>query len=163
TGLFFVRRERIWITRRISSSRPMTGSIFPWRARSVKSSVYLSSEAYFPSGVGSVTRCVPRTDLSAVRIAAGSAPCARRMRDAARSWYLRPPPSELRGTPPPQTHPDAAPPRGAAAGGDAHHEKKEKEQAGLTTCREEKREGRAAAAKAASNRKTTRLNPCHLG
>ena len=25
TGLFFVRRERIWITRRISSSRPITG------------------------------------------------------------------------------------------------------------------------------------------
>ena len=27
TGLFFVRRERTWMTRRISSSRPMTGSI----------------------------------------------------------------------------------------------------------------------------------------
>ena len=39
TGLFFVRRERTWMTRRISSSRPMTGSIFPRRARSVKSRV----------------------------------------------------------------------------------------------------------------------------
>ena len=29
TGLFFVRRERIWITRRISSSRPITGSSLP--------------------------------------------------------------------------------------------------------------------------------------
>ena len=29
TGLFFVRRESTWITRRISSSRPMTGSSFP--------------------------------------------------------------------------------------------------------------------------------------
>ncbi len=29
TGLFFVRRESTCITRRISSSRPMTGSIFP--------------------------------------------------------------------------------------------------------------------------------------
>ena len=28
TGLFFVRRERTWTTRRISSSRPMTGSSF---------------------------------------------------------------------------------------------------------------------------------------
>ena len=27
TGLFFVRRESTWMTRRISSSRPMTGSI----------------------------------------------------------------------------------------------------------------------------------------
>src|SRR5215471_19776294 len=31
TGLFFVRRDRTWITRRISSSRPMTGSILPRR------------------------------------------------------------------------------------------------------------------------------------
>ena len=29
TGLFLVRRDSTWITRRISSSRPMTGSIFP--------------------------------------------------------------------------------------------------------------------------------------
>ena len=29
TGLFFVRRERTWITRRISSSRPITGSSLP--------------------------------------------------------------------------------------------------------------------------------------
>ena len=29
TGLFFVRRERTWMTRRTSSSRPMTGSSLP--------------------------------------------------------------------------------------------------------------------------------------
>ena len=29
TGLFLVRRESTWMTRRISSSRPMTGSILP--------------------------------------------------------------------------------------------------------------------------------------
>ncbi|MPN13686.1 hypothetical protein SDC9_161010 [bioreactor metagenome] len=29
TGLFLVRRDRIWITRRISSSRPITGSSLP--------------------------------------------------------------------------------------------------------------------------------------
>ena len=29
TGLFLVRRERIWMTRRISSSRPITGSTLP--------------------------------------------------------------------------------------------------------------------------------------
>ena len=32
TGLFFVRRDSTWITRRISSSRPMTGSSLPSRA-----------------------------------------------------------------------------------------------------------------------------------
>ena len=43
TGLFFVRRERIWITRRISSSRPMTGSSLPCWARAVRSRPYFSS------------------------------------------------------------------------------------------------------------------------
>jgi hypothetical protein len=32
TGLFLVRRDSTWMTRRISSSRPMTGSSLPWRA-----------------------------------------------------------------------------------------------------------------------------------
>ena len=32
TGLFFVLRDRIWMTRRISSSRPITGSSRPLRA-----------------------------------------------------------------------------------------------------------------------------------
>ena len=32
TGLFLVRRESTWMTRRISSSRPMTGSSLPRRA-----------------------------------------------------------------------------------------------------------------------------------
>ena len=32
TGLFLVRRDSTWMTRRISSSRPMTGSILPSRA-----------------------------------------------------------------------------------------------------------------------------------
>ena len=37
TGLFFVRRDSTWITRRISSSRPITGSSLPLRASSVRS------------------------------------------------------------------------------------------------------------------------------
>src|SRR5256714_820366 len=37
TGLFLVRRESTWITRRISSSRPMTGSSLPCSAASVRS------------------------------------------------------------------------------------------------------------------------------
>lgn len=40
TGLFLLRRCKIWIVRRISSSRPITGSSLPPRARSVKSSVF---------------------------------------------------------------------------------------------------------------------------
>ena len=43
TGLFLVRRDSTWITRRISSSRPMTGSSLPWRATSVRSRPYCSS------------------------------------------------------------------------------------------------------------------------
>ena len=41
-GLFLVRRERIWMTRWISLSRPMTGSSRPARASSVRSRPYLS-------------------------------------------------------------------------------------------------------------------------
>ena len=36
TGLFLVRRDSTCMTRRISSSRPMTGSSFPFRAASVR-------------------------------------------------------------------------------------------------------------------------------
>jgi hypothetical protein len=37
TGLFFVRRLSTWMTRRISSSRPITGSSLPWAAICVRS------------------------------------------------------------------------------------------------------------------------------
>ena len=37
TGLFFVRRQRIWMTRSISLLRPMTGSMLPFCASSVRS------------------------------------------------------------------------------------------------------------------------------
>jgi len=43
TGLFLVRRLRIWITRRISSSRPITGSSLPSIAMRVRSRLYFSS------------------------------------------------------------------------------------------------------------------------
>ena len=36
-GLFFLRRLRIWVTRSISFSRPMTGSSLPSRASCVRS------------------------------------------------------------------------------------------------------------------------------
>ena len=41
TGLFFVRLDRTCMARRISSSRPIIGSILPSRARSVRSWAYL--------------------------------------------------------------------------------------------------------------------------
>ena len=62
TGLFFVRRERTWMTRRISSSRPMTGSSLPSSAACVRSRPNFCSAWYFSSGLWSVTRCGPRTD-----------------------------------------------------------------------------------------------------
>ena len=43
TGLFLVRRDSTWITRRISASRPMTGSSVPSRACWVRSTPYFSS------------------------------------------------------------------------------------------------------------------------
>ena len=67
TGLFLVRRESTWMTRRISSSRPMTGSSLPLRASSVRSLASIAASAwYFSSGLGSVTRWVPRTSTSAL-------------------------------------------------------------------------------------------------
>ncbi len=64
TGLFLVRRLSTWITRRISSSRPMTGSILPSAARAVRSWPYFSRAANFSSGLWSVTRWLPRTSRS---------------------------------------------------------------------------------------------------
>ena len=43
TGLFFLRRVSTCITRRISSSRPITGSSFSCRASSVRFFAYFSS------------------------------------------------------------------------------------------------------------------------
>ena len=50
TGLFFVRRESTWITRRISSSRPITGSSLPCSAASVRSRPKRSSGLCSSSG-----------------------------------------------------------------------------------------------------------------
>ncbi len=66
TGLFLVRLERIWVMRRISSSRPMTGSILPCWASWVKSWVYFSKAWYLPSGSRSVTFWLPLTSSKAL-------------------------------------------------------------------------------------------------
>ena len=55
TGLFFVRRRITWITRRISSSRPITGSSFPRLASSVKLRPNFSKGLNLDSGFISVT------------------------------------------------------------------------------------------------------------
>ena len=80
TGLFLVRRDSTWTTRRISESRPMTGSILPSRARSVRSTPYFSSALKVPSGSGVVTlRSPPRTTGNASMRASDVAPAAIRM------------------------------------------------------------------------------------
>ena len=56
TGLFLVRRARTWMVRRISSSRPMTGSSLPLRASAVRSRPYFSSAWNVSSGFCDVTR-----------------------------------------------------------------------------------------------------------
>ena len=49
------------MTRRISSSRPITGSSLPLSASAVRSRPYFSSAPKVSSGLGEVTRCGPRT------------------------------------------------------------------------------------------------------
>ena len=76
TGLFLVRRESTWMTRRISLSRPITGSSLPARAISVRSLPYFSRGWNFSSGAWSVTRWDPRRSARALRIASGVSPWA---------------------------------------------------------------------------------------
>ncbi|MNL35234.1 hypothetical protein D3C87_1572500 [compost metagenome] len=66
TGLFFVRRDKTWTTRRISSSRPTTGSSFPSAAKAVRSRAYLFKTSYLFSGSSSVTFWEPRISIKAV-------------------------------------------------------------------------------------------------
>ena len=54
TGLFLVRRCSTWMARRISSSRPITGSSLPWRARSVRSMRVLLQRLALAFGLGAV-------------------------------------------------------------------------------------------------------------
>src|SRR4051812_27670954 len=89
TGLFFVRRERTWMTRRISSSRPITGSRRPAAAASVRSLPNLASASYLSSGLSSVTRCGPRTLAIASATAPFVAPALRSASPAGELWPAR--------------------------------------------------------------------------
>ena len=82
TGLFLVRRESTWTILRISSSRPITGSNFPNRARSVRLRLNFSRAWYFSSGFGSVMRWLPRISINALRIASRVTPLPARIRAA---------------------------------------------------------------------------------
>ena len=67
TGLFLVRRDSTWTTRRISASRPITGSRRPSSAAWVRSTEYFSSASYVDSASWLVTRRLPRTAVSPSR------------------------------------------------------------------------------------------------
>mmetsp|Transcript_27581 Transcript_27581/g.79519 ORF Transcript_27581/g.79519 Transcript_27581/m.79519 type:complete len:254 (-) Transcript_27581:285-1046(-) len=85
TGLFLERRARIWMTRRISSSRPITGSSFPSRAICVRSVPYSSNASYVDSGFCVSTLFVPRTlsivslSFSSLRPISSSSLCPQRL------------------------------------------------------------------------------------
>ncbi|CAM5267249.1 hypothetical protein SCALM49S_01215 [Streptomyces californicus] len=79
TGLFFVRRESTCTTRRISWSRPMTGSSLPSRAAAVKSVPNFSRALYWPSGSGVVTRRPPLLVSNAASSFLALAPCPSRI------------------------------------------------------------------------------------
>mmetsp|Transcript_28658 Transcript_28658/g.77143 ORF Transcript_28658/g.77143 Transcript_28658/m.77143 type:complete len:212 (+) Transcript_28658:458-1093(+) len=64
-GLFLVRRLRIWIARRISSSRPITGSSLPSAAARVRSAPYLSRASKTDSADWLSTFCPLRRSVSA--------------------------------------------------------------------------------------------------
>ncbi len=79
TGLFLVRRHRIWITRSISFLRPMTGSISPLRAISVRSrpkafsagvliSPFFSGAGFSGASPGADSSCAAKLGSSSFRI-----------------------------------------------------------------------------------------------
>ena len=76
TGLFFVRRCSTCTVRRISSSRPITGSSLPLSARSVRSTVYLPSAWRCSSAFASATFSPPRIACVAFSSACFVAPAS---------------------------------------------------------------------------------------
>ena len=85
TGLFLVRRASTWMVRRISSSRPMTGSSLPEEARAVRSMVYFSSAWRLSSALASATFSPPRTSSIAFSTAPRTRPDSLNRRASVRS------------------------------------------------------------------------------
>ena len=90
TGLFLVRRESTCTRRRISESRPITGSSLPERATSVRSVPNFSSDWKVFSGSGEVTRVSPRTAVRAAASASAVAPAERSASPASPASPARP-------------------------------------------------------------------------
>ncbi len=82
TGLFLVRRASTWMVRRISSSRPITGSSFPSRASAVMSRAYFFSASKLDSAFGLSTVRPLRMSLIAFSSACGVTPALRSARAA---------------------------------------------------------------------------------
>mmetsp|Transcript_19467 Transcript_19467/g.57438 ORF Transcript_19467/g.57438 Transcript_19467/m.57438 type:complete len:245 (+) Transcript_19467:2688-3422(+) len=78
TGLFLERRERMATVRRISSSRPMTGSSLPLRAASVRSRPYRESASKVSSDSRESTRRPARTASAAATTFFSVTPAASR-------------------------------------------------------------------------------------
>ncbi len=76
TGLFLVRRCSTWMVRRISSSRPITGSSLPDEARAVRSMVYFSSAWRLSSALASATFSPPRISSMAFSMAPRTMPAS---------------------------------------------------------------------------------------
>ena len=85
TGLFLVRRASTWMVRRISSSRPITGSSLPSRASAVTSRAYFFSASKLASAFWLVTWRPLRMSATAFSSACGVAPALRSARAAAPS------------------------------------------------------------------------------
>ena len=82
TGLFLVRRLSTWIERRISSSRPITGSSLPARAASVRSRAYFFRASYwFSAEALSAVRPLRRSSMAPFSVC-GVTPALARMRAA---------------------------------------------------------------------------------
>ena len=71
TGLFLVRRASTWMVRRISSSRPITGSSLPSRASAVTSRAYFFSASKLASAFGLSTLRPLRMSVTALSSACG--------------------------------------------------------------------------------------------
>ena len=74
TGLFLVRRCNTCMVRRISASRPITGSSSPFSARSVRSTQYFSNACQESSAPAESTFAPPRRFVTAFSNACGETP-----------------------------------------------------------------------------------------
>ncbi len=82
TGLFLVRRASTWMVRRISSSRPITGSSLPSRASAVTSRAYFFNASKLDSAFGLSTLRPLRMSVTAFSSAWAFAPALRNARAA---------------------------------------------------------------------------------